>query len=36
MTFGFAAHQVKQLHGKYKEGDLIRENLSTDQLMIEP
>ena len=36
MTFGFAAHQVKQLHGKYNEGDLIRENLSTDQLMIEP
>jgi len=36
MTFGFAAQQVKQLHGKYNEGDLIRENLSTDQLIIEP
>ena len=36
LTIGAAAHQVKDLHGKYKEGDIIRENLSPDQLMIEP
>ena len=36
LTLGIAAHQVKDLNGKYKEGDIIRENLSPDQLMIEP
>jgi len=36
LTIGAAAHQVKDLHGKYNEGDIIRENLSPDQLMIEP
>ncbi|MFN0013383.1 MAG: hypothetical protein ACKVU2_02445, partial [Saprospiraceae bacterium] len=36
LTLGVAAHQVKDLNGKYSEGDIIRENLSPDQLMIEP
>jgi hypothetical protein len=36
LTIGAAAHQVKDLNGKYNEGDIIRENLSPDQLMIEP
>ncbi len=36
LTIGAAAHQVKDLHGKYNEGDIIREILSPDQLMIEP
>lgn len=36
LTLGAAAYRVKDLNGKYREGDIIRENLSPDQLMIEP
>jgi len=33
LTLGYAAHQVKQLNGKYNEGDIIKENLTPDQLL---
>lgn len=36
LTIGIAAHRIKDLNGKYNEGDIIRENLSPDQLMIDP
>lgn len=35
-SLGFAAHQTRQLHGKYVEGQIIRENLTEDQLNITP
>jgi hypothetical protein len=36
LSAGFAAHQTRQLTGKYVEGQIIKENLTDDQLHINP
>ncbi len=35
LTLGYAAIQVKQLNGKYSVGAKIKENLTSDQLMVD-